>query len=58
MRKVITAKTSCSEEMLEICDRISKLNIDCLIESRENLLRIKFIIALCLKNKNDKRSYS
>ncbi|AEF96482.1 DUF2067 family protein [Methanotorris igneus] len=41
MRKVITAKTSCSEEMLEICDRISKLNIDCLIESRENLLRIK-----------------
>ncbi|EHP86592.1 DUF2067 family protein [Methanotorris formicicus] len=41
MKKVITAKTSCSEEMLEICDRISKLNIDCLIESRENLLRIK-----------------
>ena len=40
MRKIISSKVSCDEELLELCERLSRLNIDCTIESKGNHVKI------------------
>ena len=40
MKKIISSKVSCDEELLELCERLSRLNIDCTIESKGNHVKI------------------
>ena len=40
IRKIISSKVSCDEELLELCERLSKLNIDCTIESKGHHIKI------------------
>lgn len=40
MRKIISSKVSCDEELLELCERLSRMDIDCTIESKGNRVRV------------------
>ncbi|XRO75639.1 DUF2067 family protein [Methanocaldococcus sp. 28A] len=40
MKKIISSKVNCDEELLELCERLSRLNIDCTIVSKGNRVRI------------------
>ncbi len=40
MKKIISSKVSCDEELLELCEKLSKMDIDCTIESKGNRVRV------------------
>ncbi|NPA62184.1 MAG: DUF2067 domain-containing protein [Methanococci archaeon] len=40
MKKTISSKVSCDEELLELCETISKMDLDCTVESKGDRVRV------------------
>ncbi|ACX73334.1 conserved hypothetical protein [Methanocaldococcus vulcanius M7] len=40
MKKTISSKVSCDEELLELCETISKMELDCTVESKGDRVRV------------------
>ncbi|WP_456373113.1 DUF2067 family protein [Methanocaldococcus sp.] len=40
MRKIISFKVSSDQELLDLCERLSRLKVDCIIESKGNHVKI------------------